>query len=224
MADKINILGIEMDCLSAKEAMLQAIQFMETDSVDTIEILSMDALMDGRDDLNWKELLKEIKVVLPGEAEILEAADVYDRVKLKEAGNRTFFKMLMKYFQKNKKRIFLLADTEEALRHAETVVGSYNRGLRLSGSALLDPDGGSEENVINVINGTETDCILSVLLPPYQEQFIVRNRTLLNTKLWLGCGSMLEKVREEQKPLRQIRHFFLKTMFRRRVEKQQKED
>lgn len=213
-----------MDCLSAKEAMLQAMQFMENGSVDTIEILSMDVLMNGRDDLKWKELLKEIKIVLPGEAEILEAAEVYDRVRIKEVSNRTFFRMLMKYFQKNKKRIFLLADTEERLERACTAASGYNRGLRLSGQGLLDPDGSTEENIINDINGTETDCIISVLSSPYQEQFITRNRTLLNAKLWLGCGSMFEKSREERMPLGQIRHFFLKTMFRRRVEKQQKEE
>ncbi len=213
-----------MDCLSAKEAMLQAMQFMENGSVDTIEILSMDVLMNGRDDLKWKELLKEIKIVLPGEAEILEAAEVYDRVQIKEAANRTFFRMLMKYFQKNKKRIFLLADTEERLERAGAAASGYNRGLRLSGRGLLDPDGSTEENIINDINGTETDCIISVLSSPYQEQFITRNRTLLNAKLWLGCGSMFEKSQEERMPLGQIRHFFLKTMFRRRVEKQQKEE
>ena len=130
----------------------------------------------------------------------------------------------MKYFQKNKKRIFLLADTEERLERAGAAASGYNRGLRLSGRGLLDPDESTEENIINDINGTETDCIISVLSSPYQEQFITRNRTLLNAKLWLGCGSMFEKSQEERMPLGQIRHFFLKTMFRRRVEKQQKEE
>ena len=40
MEDRIKILGVEMDCLTAKEAMLEAMRFMENDSVDTIEILS----------------------------------------------------------------------------------------------------------------------------------------------------------------------------------------
>ena len=50
MADSIEVMGVVLDCLTAKEAMLRAMQFMENDLVDTIEILSMRDLMNGRED------------------------------------------------------------------------------------------------------------------------------------------------------------------------------
>ena len=62
MEEKIEVLGIQMDCLTAKETMLQAMQFMENDPVDTIEIMTMDSLMNNQEDkrgyprrksLNW---------------------------------------------------------------------------------------------------------------------------------------------------------------------------
>lgn len=223
MEDRIKILGVEMDCLTAKEAMLEAMRFMENDSVDTIEILSMDTLMSGQENEEWKEYTAGLKMVLPGEAEILEAADIRDRVKLKETENRTFLKIFMKYLQKNQKKVFVLAETEEELTRVEEAIQRYNRGIRFTGDALLGPDDNREESVINYINGTETDCILSVLPSPYQEQFIGRNRQLLNVKVWFGCGDALVRSYDERKIFRQIRYFFLKTMFRRRVEKQ-KED
>ena len=119
MEDKIEVLGIRMDCLTAKETMLQAMRFMEDDPVDTIEIMTMDSLMNNQEDETWTARAKEFKLVLPGEAEILEAAEIHDRVKLKETENRIFLKMFMKYLQKNQKRIYLLADTEEELSRAE---------------------------------------------------------------------------------------------------------
>ena len=84
MEERIEVLGIKMDCLSAKESMLCAMQFLENDSVDTIEIMTMDTLMNCRDDEGWRARLEELKLVLPGEAEILEAADIHDARKLKE--------------------------------------------------------------------------------------------------------------------------------------------
>lgn len=224
MKDKINVLGIEMNCLKAKESMIQAIQFIENDPVDTIEIMTMDTLMKNQEDENWRAHISSIRLVLPGEAEILEAAEIHDRIKLKETENRVFFKMFMKYLQNHQKRVYLLGSAEDEIVRAENAIRRYNRGIRLTGHACLNPDENREEEVINDINGTETDCVLSVLPSPYQEYFIGRNRTLLNTKLWFGCGQVLSKSYEDRKVFHQIRHFFRKTMFRRQVEKQQKEN
>src|SRR5699024_5764026 len=149
MEEKIEVLGIRLDCLTAKETMLQAIQFMENDPVDTIEIMTMDCLMNNQEDETWISRAKDFKLVLPGEVEILEAAEIHDRVKLKETENRIFLKMFMKYLQKNQKRIYLLADTEEEIVQAENAIRHYNRGIRLSGHACLDPAGNREEEVVN---------------------------------------------------------------------------
>ena len=113
MEEKIEVLGVQLDCLTAKETMLSAMQFMENDSVDTIEIMTMDDLMNNQENEVWKAQTDELKIVLPGEAEILEAADIRDRIKLKETENRTFLKMFMKYLQKNQKRVYVLAEMEE---------------------------------------------------------------------------------------------------------------
>ena len=71
MADSIEVMGVVLDCLTAKEAMLQAMQFMENDLVDTIEILSMKDLMNGREDTEWQDLVNECGLGRPGEGEIM---------------------------------------------------------------------------------------------------------------------------------------------------------
>ena len=193
MADSVEVLGVRLNCLTAKEIMLKVMQFMENNLVDTIEILSMDALMKGREDEEWKGLFREFDLVLPGEAEILKGAEIADSGMLKETENRIFLKLFLKYLQKNQKKVFLLAETEEELRRAGDAVRRYSRGVRLAGGGIISAEDNREESVINEINGTETDCILSVLTPPYQEQFIMRNKPLLNAKVWLGCGAVFTK-------------------------------
>ena len=97
MEEKINILDLNLDCVTVKNAMIQAIQFLDSDSIDTIEIISMNTLMEQREDEGWKKLAGELTMLLPGEAEILRAADISDRTKLKEAEEGTFLKMFIKY-------------------------------------------------------------------------------------------------------------------------------
>ena len=148
MKEKITIFEIEMDNLTAKETMIKAMEFLESESIDTIEIMSMDMLLSGREDKEWKEQVGEIKIVIPGEEEILTAADVRDRKKLREAEDRVFLKLFMKYLQKNRRRVYLLAETDDELRRVEDSVRRYNRGIRIAGHALLSPGSGREETVI----------------------------------------------------------------------------
>lgn len=220
MTDNIEVMGIRLDCLTAKETMVRAMQFMENDSVDIIEILSMDVLMKNSEDEQWKALIQAFQLALPGDQETLRAAGINDRGRLKETGDRTFFRLFMKYLQKNHNKTFLLAETEEELDRAERALGRYVRDLKLTGKWLLSDDG-REENVVNEINGTETDCILSFLPSPYQEQFIDRNKALLSAKVWFGCGAVLGQEQEKRLPTGRIRRLFRKLLFWWRTGKEQ---
>ncbi len=40
--------------------------------------------------------------------------------------------------------------------------------------------------IVNAVNGSEADCILSVLPSPAQEDFIEQNRALIDTRVWIG--------------------------------------
>ena len=224
MEEKINILDLELDCITAKSAMIQAMQFFDSDSLDTIEIMSMSALMECRDDERWKEKAGESEMLIPGESEILRAADVSDRTIFKETDEGTFLKLFIKYIQKNHKKIYVLAETEEELAKTEDILRRRNRGIRFSGRSVLDPQEAREENVINDINGTETDCILSVLHTPYQEEFISRNKALLNARVWLGCGTVFRQQYDRRRLGDRAKHFLLKKMFWYRVERQNRDE
>ena len=224
MEEKINILDLDLDCITAKDAMIQAIQFLDSESLDVIEIISMNALMEYQDNDQWRNLTAEMGMLIPGEAEILKAADISDRTKLKEAEEGTFLKLFIKYLEKKRKNIYVLAQSEEEYLVTEEILRKRNRGIRISGHSVLDPQEAREENVINDINGTETDCILSVLHTPYQEEFVSRNRALLDVSVWLGCGAAFAQQYTNRGPSGRVRHFLLKKLFWYRVERQNREE
>lgn len=220
MGEKINIFDVEIPCIKAKEAMIRAMDYMEQESLNTIELLSMKMLLNGQEDTQWKEQLNGLSMVLPGSVEILEAAQVKDSTLLRETDDKLFLRMFMKYMQKNHKKLFLLAESEEKLDKAEELLIRQNRGIQIIGKAVITQDGELIQNVINAINGTETDCILSVLSSPFQEQFIQRNKALLNARVWLGCGTAFRQNFEDMRLNNRIRHLVMKRLFRYRVGKQ----
>lgn len=222
MKKKMNIFDVEIDSLTAKEAMQAAVQYLQSGSVKTIEFVTLDMLMNGQDSPKWKENTKEIDILLPGEREILEAAHVKDRGLLKDVSNRVFLKMFLRYLKKNRKKLFLLAASEQELDALEGAMGEYSHGIIIAGREILSEDGKSEENIINDINGAEIDCIFSVLPSPQQEDFVVRNSALLNARVWLGCSQSLTEAYLE-KNASGVRRFFIKKLFRYQVGKQKKE-
>lgn len=221
MSDRLEILGIRVDCINAKEAMVRAMQFMENVPVDTIEILTMETVMNCRGDEAWAAYAETFGLILPGDPEMLDGADG-SSVMEKEIRNRTFLKMFVRYLQKNRKRVYLLARDADEMDKLTDSLHRMSREMHITGRALLSQTEGREEEVVNEINGTETDCIISALPSPYQEMFIGRNRSLLNAKLWLGCGSVLTGTGGDNAPGRMMR-FLHRFMFRRQMERQQKE-
>ena len=69
MIEKMNIFDVEIPILTAKEAMIRAMQYLESESVDTIELVSMDMLMKERENAQWKEQINELTMLLPENTE-----------------------------------------------------------------------------------------------------------------------------------------------------------
>lgn len=215
----MNIFGIDITVMSAKEVMKKVIDYLNIETISTMEIVTLEMLMREKEDEEWKRQVKKLDMLLPAEKELFEAAKEVDRNVLRELENQTFLKMFFRYLQKNKKRLFLLAETKEELHKAEELLKGYARGLSIVGRAVLPKNSGLEHNVINEINGVEPDCIFSVLPSPDGERFIVESRALLNARLWAGGASVLRK-REEKRTTGRIGQFILKKIFRYQVEKQ----
>ena len=137
MIEKMNIFDVEIPILTAKEAMIRAMQYLESESVDTIELVSMDMLMKERENAQWKEQINALTILLPENTEILKAAEIENEKLFRETEENVFLKMFMKYMQKNHKKIFLLADSEENLGKVEAVLSRHNRGIRVTGQMVI---------------------------------------------------------------------------------------
>lgn len=217
---KIDIFDVKLDVLTAKEVMQRVIKFMEGETVNTVEIVALETLMQGQDNPDWKQQMSRMNLVLPGDTEIFKAADVKNQNLIKDLDKGTFFKMLLKYLQKNKKSVFLLAGTENELEKLKKILKPYGSGIVDAGTAILPEGSGLEANVINQMNGAEADCILSALQYPQQSSFIIENSGLIDARLWVGCAPMLKTMDQNEQTGGRLRHFILKKVFRYRLETQ----
>lgn len=212
MEKKINVFDIELDTFSAKEAMKQMIQYLESETISMVEVVTLEMLMQGQDNPQWKEQIQKMDLVIPCEKEILEVSGIHDKTVIKDIENKTLLKMLIKYLQRNKKKLFLLAEQEDELEVLKKILTLSGRDIMIVGQAVLPEAGDRKDNVINEINSLEPDCIVSNLPCPWQEEFIFESYALLNARVWLGCGPMIQK-EMEQKPAGKLKQFFVKRFF-----------
>ena len=117
MIEKMNIFDVEIPILTAKEAMIRAMQYLESESVDTIELVSMDMLMKERENAQWKEQINELTMLLPENTEILKAAEIENEKLFRETEENVFLKMFMKYMQKSHKKIVEINKVKCYSRH-----------------------------------------------------------------------------------------------------------
>ena len=193
MNEKINVLGVNIDSFTAKEAMKETIAFLESEPVSVIDVVSVDALMQMNDLPELKEKMNEFDMILPGEKLILEAAEEPELPE--EINMELYLKMFMRYLHK-----------------------AYS-GIQLVGLAKVSAEGRADDMLVNAINGSEVDCVLSALSVPLQEDFIAKNRNLLDARVWIGVG---KKIFSPHKPgfgQGKIAKYLLNHIFRREMEK-----
>ncbi len=222
MSEKINVLDIEIDNLTAKEVMRKAIEYLDSEPVSIIEMVTADGLMKMNDIPNLKAEVCDFDLVLAGDKAMLEAAGVTEKRYLQETGDRVCLKMLLKYLHKNHRRVYLLAESEAEGEEFYTWIVNHYSGLQIAGIAVASAEEHADDMVVNAVNGGEVDCVFSVLSVPFQEEFIGKNRNALNARIWLGIGKNAVPSVAGRSGQGKFAQFILRRFFKREVEKQKK--
>ncbi len=219
MSEKINVLDIEIDGLTAKEAMKDSMGYMESEPISVIEMVTVDGLMQIKEVQDLREDVRQFDLVLAGDKTILEAADVTERRFLQETENKTFLKMFIRYLHKNHKRVYLLVESgEEGEEFYRYLQHSYS-GIQIVGLAKVSAEDRADEMLVNDINGGEVDCVLSALSVPLQEEFIAKNKGVLNARIWLGLGKNLLPLGGRESGFGLFSQFVVRHIFKKEIEK-----
>lgn len=224
MNGRIQVLNIGIDDCTAKEAMKQTVEYMGTEAINVIEMVTVDTLMYASGDPSLRENIEKMDLVIPGEKEILEGTDTAEKKQLQEIEQRTYLKMFFRFLHKNHSRVFLLVETEEEAEAFYRYLEESYSGIQVAGMAKVSSLDAADDLVVNAVNGAETDCVIAALSSPGQEDFIVRNRMLLNARVWLGVGKGENPIYRSGGRLKKITQFINHRLFRHEVEKNRKKE
>ena len=219
MNEKIQVLGLGIDNLTAKDAVKRVVSYMETELVNVVEMVTMNTLGKFQQDETAAELFEHFDIALASDKGILEAAGVTDERRLKEVDELLFIKMVMRFLHKNSSRVFLLAEDLADLRKLEMYMQEDYSNVQVVGTATMEENAASDDMLLNLVNGAEAECILSALPSPVEEQFIFRNQALVNAKVWLGFGNLLDELKKEKTGFMKVKEFIIRQFLKKEMAK-----
>ena len=188
MIKKIDILGIQLDNYTVREAIRQVETFLDNGMLNTIECVSMQMLLDSEENPVLRKVLNNLDLAVISEKEILQAAGIDTMQRLKETEENDFCLEFFKRMERGRKRVFLLGQTEAATAEMRERLEQEYPKLPVVGDYAIDQCTGDLENVINDMNVTAPDVIVSVLPTPLQEHFFGEHSDKMCANIWFGLG------------------------------------
>lgn len=219
MKNKIEVLGVEIDHYTAKEAMEKAMEYMQTEPIHVIELVTMNTLIQFLR-AEQKFSFDEFDMMLAGNRTILEAAGVTDAVYLKEIENNLFVKMLLQFWHKNKTRVFLLSEDETSLKDLREYLQTKYPKMVIVDGASMEENQESDDMLINKVNGAEVECVIAEIDALEQKEFIVRNRSLLNAKVWLGMTDEFRGKWQKVSVKHRLKRFLNRQLLKKEIQKE----
>lgn len=214
MEDKFTVLGVDFSVATARELFKRTMEYMQSETLSTVEAVTREMLIQGQEDEKWQESMRQMDMLIPMDCDIFDAVGITEAAMARDVQNRLYLRLLLRYLDRKKGRIFLLADSEEEMECFQKEVRQYGGGLSICGQAVLPPGGGREENVVNEINAALPTCIFSILSCPWQERFIVNFKALVNSRLWFGCRACFELGAATGESGGRLHQFLTKKLFR----------
>ena len=217
MNETIQVLGIKMNNLSAKDALKNVMSYMETEPINIVEMVTMHTIAQFQESEEAGEIFETMDMVLASDKGILQAAGVNEERQLKEVEELLFLKMLLRYFHKNSVRVLLLAEKPEDMQKLVGYMEEDYSKIQVVEMATMEEHGTTDDMLLNLLNGAEATCVISALPSPVEEKFISKNKMFVNAKLWLGLGNLLDDMKKEKMSFHKIKEFISRQLLKKKM-------
>lgn len=201
MIKKIDIAGIQLDNYTVREAIMKSEKMLSNNEFNTIEEVGLATLKFAEQDERVKNIITNLDMTVISDVGILRAADKLSMQRQHEIEDRDFLYELLKRIERNHKNVYIIGSSEGGLDKVEGYIKEEFSRIDISGDTIIEPNWNDVESVVNEINSTGVDVIISVLSSPMQELFLTECREMLSANLWYGVS--IESFAARKRSLRQ---------------------
>ncbi len=208
------MLGMDLKDYSVKEAMRMVDGFLQEPKVSTISFLTRELLLSAQENEKLQGYLASMDLTVPVSSDIIEAADIGSRSRIKEIEEYKFETEFLKKLSDEERTAFILAETGDDADRFQEFMQATASGIRMIGSYSVDEVTGDDDQIVNEINASFADVVFSLMHSPRQEQFICKHRDKMNARLFVSMREEHGVPQETVKLSLRMKQFVKQFIFR----------
>lgn len=211
---EMHVLGMDLKDYSVKEAMRMVDGFLQEPKVSTVSFLTEELLLSAQENEKLQGYLASMDLTVPVSSDIIEAADIGSRSRIKEIEEYKFVTELLKKLSDEERTAFVLAETQDDADRLVELIRDTASAIQILGSYSMDKATGDDDQVVNEINAAFVDVVFSSVHSPRQEQFICKHRDKMNASLFLSMREEFASPQENSKLSLRMKQFVKQLIFR----------
>ena len=182
---KMQVLSVSLIDYTVREAMRKVEEYLNDGKPHTIAYISKKGVMEADEDEKVKDFISKMDLMVCADSDVLRAANVETWNRIREIDENIFIEEFLKKIIRQRKTVYILAETNEELLQLEEHLRSYQQNISIVGKYALEHLSADEEFVVNQINVLEADVLISLLPAIKRIEFYDSNYMKINTSIWL---------------------------------------
>lgn len=201
MKNRIQLLDIAIDIDSTKVASEATIQCLNEESSKVIYFVNSETLLLLQENKDWKDVVEEADLVLPGNASVNNSVNEVLGHKRDPFFFESYFDRILDHAGSVGDEILLVAENEERLLSVQESIHERRPYLTFSGMFPAEQEE-SLDHIVNEINSVAPDILLIALEEQRQLRLLQDYRKKMNARVTLFTGGILynQAVSEAQVP------------------------
>ena len=220
---KMEVLGITMQDLTLRESMKKVEQFLKEGKVCTVALITMKGLIIAQDSPAINEWMSSLDMTVPIDADILRAANINHHSRIRDVEDDAFIVEFLKKMVRQRKKIYLLSQSEAGLKKMENELRDAQDGLQVVGRCSLDDMVHDDDFVINDMNLKAPDVLISNLPSPVREEFLASHHMKMNVAIWLMIRADRDLRKKNRNLIKKLYNRVMKQWFHIRLDQYKEE-
>lgn len=190
MKDRIQLLDVVVDIASTNIANEATIQYLKEESSKVIYFINSETLLLLQGKKDWKDIVEESELILPGDASVNDGVDAELGHKRDPFFFESYFDSILNNAVNMGYEFLLVAEDEDKFTFVQENIHEKWPFLTLSGVFLSEQEE-SLDYIVNGINSVAPDILLMALEEKKQLELLQHYRNQMNAGLMLFTGSIL---------------------------------
>lgn len=194
MRDVVNILGVNIDKITAADALNRAEMFLKTDETSVIYTPNPEIIMAAYEDEEFKEILNSSDMCVPDGIGVVYGARMIKNPVPERVPGFELCCGLLERMDKFGESVFLFGSKPQVADDAAKKILEMHPNIRIAGTRDGYFKEEDEAEIIEQINSSDADFLMVCLGAPKQEKWIHKYKDKLNVKLCIGAGGSLDVI------------------------------